>query len=443
MRTHHVALALFALGGSLASALPAQHAGPDALMSFVRATDDDEKPRLGVTVDVSDDGLVVTEISEGSLAARARLSAGDVLHRVNGVIVTGVADVAKGLSAVRDDGVHTITVIREGEGLVTLDVEPVRERRPAPERHERRADPEVRGEPRLELLPQGGRTLRFDAAPSGGGGFLGVNLGAGSDRGVLVAGIIPNSAAWFAGLAEGDLLVAIDGNTLTTPDDVVEAISGKEAGTFIKVSYVREGERGSVKARLSTRLPTGALGLLSPDNQGFFGGAVPGGLTLDLSSLAELGSVDRGALQELGYLGDLGDLHEHLGKLHELGDIEGLHERLQQLHLGDGGNMFFFGGEDDSDQPRMRLQRMHRGHADHGGDMTLPDGIGKILREHGIDVEGHGSLKISIADGVMTIDRDGDSQTIELDDDFDGVMHLTHKIEVIEEDHDLFDDDTF
>jgi len=149
---------------------------------------------------------------------------------------------------------------------------------------------------------------------------------------------------------------------------------------------------------------------------------------LDLSELHEhLGRIEELDLSELHeHLGqieelDLSELHEHLGQLHELGDMEELHEHLQQLQ-GQAGNMFFLNDDDHGGQkPRIRMQRRH------GADGHDVDGmLGKLMQEYGIDDGEHGSMKITISDGVMTIERDGETETVELHDD-----------------EDLFDSDSF
>jgi membrane-associated protease RseP (regulator of RpoE activity) len=196
-----------------------------------------EGPRLGVTVESTPDGLKVASLDEGSLASAAGVQAGDVLQRIGSRRVHDVDDVALALSAYEPGAEVEVTVVRPGEGLVTL-----KGLLPAAKVEEQ------------EKLP---------AADGVKGGFLGVQMKSEpADGGVGVAGVLPDSAAWFAGLQEGDVLLSLDGKALASPEDLAGAVSGKEPGTFVELKFRREGAEQSAKVRLGRRSPLGMLGML-------------------------------------------------------------------------------------------------------------------------------------------------------------------------------------
>jgi membrane-associated protease RseP (regulator of RpoE activity) len=196
-------------------------------------------PRLGVTVDTTPDGLKVTTIDDGSLAASAGIKADDVLMRIGEHRVHAVDDVALALHGTEPGAKVSITVIRPGEGLVTLEG----------------TLPEAKEEPKA-------------SAPDGmKGGFLGVQMkseaedgGQPGAGGVAVAGVVPDSAAWFAGLEEGDRLMSIDGKALANAEDLAGTVASKEPGSMVELRFVRNGEEQTTKVRLGHRGMLGMFG---------------------------------------------------------------------------------------------------------------------------------------------------------------------------------------
>ena len=81
-------------------------------------------------------------------------------------------------------------------------------------------------------------------------------LGIDADGGVLGAVVLDvsaESAAEAAGLRVGDLITAIDGELVESPDAVGDAISGSDPGDTIRVTIVRDGSETSIDAVLGSR----------------------------------------------------------------------------------------------------------------------------------------------------------------------------------------------
>lgn len=204
-------------------------------------------PLLGVNVGRSSDGLRVTEVLETSLAHSAGVKVDDVLLRIADEHINDVGDVRRALHGKRPGDQVKLAVIRAGEGIVELT----------------------------------GTVPEPPAGDGSRGGFLGVELketdeqdgaqaGGAHEPGVVIEAVVPNSAAWFAGLDPQDRLLSIDGQALANRADLVGAVASKEPGHLVELKYVRAGQEHTATVRLGQRGPMGLLGDLQ-DMQGMQG----------------------------------------------------------------------------------------------------------------------------------------------------------------------------
>lgn len=183
-------------------------------------------PGLGLPLDAK--GALVAAVSPDSPAAKAGLQPGDVLTAVDGRGVGNPRELAQavadhkpgdkaGISVMRDGAVRVMTVTlmampderqtadsgEEGprQGGIGLALAPL--------------NPELRG--RLDLGPD--------------------------QRGALVAGVQPGSAAEQAGLRQGDLVVGVGAKPVTTPTEAVMAIrTATREGKGVALRILREGQ---------------------------------------------------------------------------------------------------------------------------------------------------------------------------------------------------------
>jgi serine protease Do/serine protease DegQ len=92
-------------------------------------------------------------------------------------------------------------------------------------------------------------------------GLLGVNIytitpdiaeayGVEETQGALISQVMPDSAAEEAGLKAGDIVVAVDGKTVTNANELRNAIGLKRSGDVVVLEIIRDGDRRNVKARL-------------------------------------------------------------------------------------------------------------------------------------------------------------------------------------------------
>lgn len=113
--------------------------------------------------------------------------------------------------------------------------------------------------PNGRQFPGGGQVPGGDPEGRGGStlanaGFLGVGVQSADDgEGVVITEVADGSPAASAGLQEGDVITAIDGDEVASAMALRSAILAKESGDEITVAYTRDGASSSAKATLTSR----------------------------------------------------------------------------------------------------------------------------------------------------------------------------------------------
>jgi membrane-associated protease RseP (regulator of RpoE activity) len=104
--------------------------------------------------------------------------------------------------------------------------------------------------PNGRQLPNG----NGDGTTASNAGFLGVGVQTSTDpKGVEITDVAENSPAAKAGLQDGDVITAIDGNDIASADAVRSAVQAKQSGDEISVTYTRNGQSSTVKVTLTSR----------------------------------------------------------------------------------------------------------------------------------------------------------------------------------------------
>jgi S1-C subfamily serine protease len=71
--------------------------------------------------------------------------------------------------------------------------------------------------------------------------------GVAQDSAVMVGSIEPDSPAARAGVKAGDILLGVDGTTITGADDLVRALTGETIGRDVALDVLRGTERLALK----------------------------------------------------------------------------------------------------------------------------------------------------------------------------------------------------
>jgi len=181
-------------------------------------------------------GLVVTGLRPGYPAedAKPQLAADDVILAVDGRPVDTLAD----LRAAVDGGGQRLLAFRRGRAELVTVVRP----------HKQEAR-RWGGDLPLPWLAFDSQVLTPEIAAA---------LGAAGTTGFRITEVFPGTAAARAGLAAGDLLVALDGDPLTASrpqdrEDLRRAVETRSIGESVTLGVLRAGERREVAVELEAR----------------------------------------------------------------------------------------------------------------------------------------------------------------------------------------------
>ena len=108
----------------------------------------------------------------------------------------------------------------------------------------------------MEQIIEHGRAIR---------GWLGVEVqaitpqlaesfGLGVDaKGVIIAGVLPDSPADQAGIKPGDIVTQINGNPITEPAELLNTVAQATPGESIKIAGLRNGSAFDLQAKVAER----------------------------------------------------------------------------------------------------------------------------------------------------------------------------------------------
>jgi putative serine protease PepD len=83
--------------------------------------------------------------------------------------------------------------------------------------------------------------------------YLGIRVSDASTSGAQVTSVVSDSPADKAGLKAGDVITAIDGNTVTSADDLTAAVGAHKPSDTITVTLTRDGATKQISVTLGVR----------------------------------------------------------------------------------------------------------------------------------------------------------------------------------------------
>ena len=233
--------------------------------------------RLAEKLDIdAEDGIAVVKVVEDGPADTAGIESGDIIVSIGDSDVSTVSDVKDAVSGAAVGDTLAFKVERDGSEStynVTVGERPAREGK---------CDCDGRGR------GHGGGAKSGAMGTSGIGATIATlnadlaeKLEIESEEGIVVVNVREDSPADDAGLQKGDVIVSVDGNTVDSISDVVEAVRDAEVGdtlTFVVDRDVEDANQfltvtveegyGSRGAGLNLRGLGGLKGVLSGDDDG-------------------------------------------------------------------------------------------------------------------------------------------------------------------------------
>jgi S1-C subfamily serine protease len=219
--------------------------------------DDASKARLSAPA-----GVYVDSVREGSPAARAGFQAGDIVVDFDGervrsashftrLVQESVVDRQVAAVVVRGTSKQTLNVVPEASSasnFILRNMPQLNLQRPNPQEFNFELD----GGARRFALPATGATLGVSVTPLSDqlASYFGVT------QGVLVNEVTSGSPAAAAGVRAGDVLTAINGETVTSAADITRTLRARR-GESVEISVTRDRKSQTLKATIPTGNPPG------------------------------------------------------------------------------------------------------------------------------------------------------------------------------------------
>lgn len=191
-------------------------------------------------------GVEISRVEEGSPAEKAGLKAGDVILEYNGQRVEGMEQFGRLVRETPAGREVKLLVSRNGANQTIAATVATRKARNIVAGNMRDMFPDLQ-ELRIPDMPQVFTTWRSPVL-----GVEAESLGSqlatyfGVKEGVLVRSVSKDSAAEKAGVKAGDVIMKVDGSSVTTPNELVAALRSASSKKTFPVDLMRDHKETSV-----------------------------------------------------------------------------------------------------------------------------------------------------------------------------------------------------
>ncbi|MBD0331905.1 MAG: PDZ domain-containing protein [Chitinophagaceae bacterium] len=222
--------------------------------------EDSNRAMLGVVTDRNDKGAEISEVSEGSAAAKAGLKKGDIITKIDDMDIEDAEDVSEAVRAHKPGEKVNITILRDdreqkltaelgkwkGIQMNTFNIAPGR---PIP--------PDTwQNMPRVEATPFDFRdSYIFNSRPR-----LGLSIQDTEDgKGVKVLEVQEESNAAKAGVQKNDVITHVNGTEVNSADEVSRIVRETRDKNSIALKVLRNGKTYNLEVRTPRKLKTTEL----------------------------------------------------------------------------------------------------------------------------------------------------------------------------------------
>ena len=214
----------------------------------------ENRAMLGVVTEDAENGVEVTEVTKESAASKAGLKSGDVITKINDKQITSPDQLSETIRAQKPGDKVTVTYLRDKkEQKVTAELGKFNGFFNG--NFDFKA-PDIQALEELRSLP---RTQRPGQAYtwSGNSQRLGLSVQDTDDgKGVKIIEVDEDSHAAKAGLKEGDLVTQINGQEITSADQVAKIVKENKEKVSIQLQLKRDGKTQNVEVKMPRKIKT-------------------------------------------------------------------------------------------------------------------------------------------------------------------------------------------
>jgi serine protease Do len=215
----------------------------------------ENKALLGVLTEKNEKGAIIKEIMKGTPAEKAGLKADDIITAINGVAINSAEELTQEVGKYMPDTKITITYLRNQQTENTTAILATNNR--ATNRNYQFIDTMVFNmDDMFKILPP----ERKEWAPKPRKLQLGVGIqDMESSKGVKITSVTENSPAALAGIKKDDVILSVNGKSLTDINDLRKMLNETKEGDKWKVDYERGNKKSSTEVVFPKKLKTAEL----------------------------------------------------------------------------------------------------------------------------------------------------------------------------------------
>jgi serine protease Do len=215
----------------------------------------ENKALLGVLTEKNEKGAIIKEIMKGTPAEKAGLKADDIITAINGVAINSAEELTQEVGKYMPETKITITYLRNQQSENATAILATNNR--SANRNFQFIDTMVFNmDDMFKMLPP----ERNEWAPKPRKLQLGVGIqDMENSKGVKITSVTENSPAALAGIKKDDVILSVNGTSLTDINDLRRILNETKEGDKWKIDYERGNKKTSTEVVFPKKLKTAEL----------------------------------------------------------------------------------------------------------------------------------------------------------------------------------------